>query len=557
MNASQMVSPPAGASTGGGPWDIAVIGSGIAGLTTALAAAERGARVVLLTKAGLTDSATREAQGGIAAVLSSPQDLADGPGAEGDSAVDDVAAHIADTLTSGAGLAEERVAEVVCSGGGAVMDMLIEAGTTFDFDATGALLRGLEGAHSAPRVFHAAGDATGQAISFTMAARARDHDRIEIREHTVVSELLLGERSSGSGEGRAVVGVRMLGGEELRAAAVVLATGGAGRLYPRTTNPGVATGDGLALAARAGVVMADVEFVQFHPTALALPGSAGGAASLISEAVRGEGAVLRDAAGARFMTEVHHDAELAPRDVVARAISRRMRTTGAPVLLDATALGADFLTRRFPTINAVLRAAGLDWASEPVPITPAAHYLMGGVATDTEGRTSIPGLFAVGEVACTGLHGANRLASNSLLEAAVIGRRAAAVLSAWSPWQSWPMLPDWVALGAEVTAPAGPDAVPEGERTWDRARLQSLMWQAAGLERDAERLAEAADTLGGWAPPAGESGAAVEDANLLTLARAVVAAASARWESRGAHWREDAQQTDEIARHSIVRLEER
>lgn len=550
IGAEEAADPPAG--TGANPaWDVAVIGSGIAGLTTALAAAERGARVVLLTKAELTDSATRWAQGGLAAVLVAA------PKPAGHTSGDDVAAHVADTLTAGAGLSEKKVAQIVCSDGAAVMDALIAAGTAFDLDDAGELAPGLEAAHSAPRIYHAAGDATGRAIAIALAARAREHARIDVREHALVSALLLGERSSGSGAGRAVTGVRLLGGEELHADAVVLATGGAGQLYPRTTNPPVATGDGVALAARAGAVLADMEFMQFHPTALVVPGSTtAGAAKLISEAVRGEGAVLRDAAGARFMTKAHPDAELAPRDVVARAIARRMRTTGEAVYLDATGLGADFLTHRFPSIDAVVRAAGMDWSRYPVPVAPAAHYLMGGVATDTEGRTSIPGLFVVGEAGCTGLHGANRLASNSLLEGAVLGRRAAEALGAWSPWQSWPMLPEWVNAGTEVSAPVGPSAASEGERTWDRSRLQALMWHAAGLERDATRLAEASATVGAWSPPRVETATDLEDANLLTVARAVVAAASARWESRGAHWREDAQQTDETARHSIVRMEE-
>jgi L-aspartate oxidase len=303
--------------------------------------------------------------------------------------------------------------------------------------------------------------------------------------------------------------------------AVVLASGGAGQLFRHTTNPAVATGDGIAAAWRAGAAVSDLEFYQFHPTALALPGN-----HLVSEAVRGEGAVLRDADGERFMLDVHPDAELAPRDVVARGIAAAMaRQGGRPVVLDATALGADFLRARFPGITAACAERGLDWTATPVPVTPAAHYAMGGIRTDIDGRTTLPGLFAVGEAACTGVHGANRLASNSLLESLVFAWRAADALDvAGSP------------LLLETEADIIP--VPAATTPVDRDALRDLLWQHAGLERDAAGLSEAAAMLAGWGAddptPAGR-----EDANLLDLGRLLVHAALRREESRGAHFRTD------------------
>ncbi len=491
-----------------------VVGSGVAGLSAALAARARGVDVTVVTKSRLIESATRYAQGGIAAVT-------------GDD--DSVEEHVRDTLAAGAGLSDRRAAEVVCGAGAQTIAELLLAGVAFDL-TEGELARGLEAAHSRARILHADGDATGAAIAGALVARVIESGA-EIREHSFVVELML--------EAGRVGGVRLLDGSTIAADAVVLATGGAGQLFAHTTNPAVATGDGLALALRAGAVLADLEFMQFHPTSLALGGNA-----LVSEAVRGEGAVLRDADGRRFMTQVHPDAELAPRDVVARAIAQRMREQhGAPVVLDATALGAEFLAHRFPGIDATVRAHGLDWSRSPIPVTPAAHYLMGGVLTDPHGRTTVPGLFAAGEAACTGLHGANRLASNSLLEGAVLGRRAVAVLG--EPWLAeMPFDED-----AMVLAPAQPAEQP------GRDDLQRLMWQDAGLERAGDRLERAAETLRCWgtAPPTDVKSA--EDDHLLLVARAMVHAALRRRESRGAHWRSDAPHPDATGRHSAVRLE--
>lgn len=497
---------------------VVVVGSGIAGLVAALEAS-RHHLVTLVTKAELAESNTAYAQGGIAAAMFPD---------------DDAASHIADTVHAGAGLNVLDAVRALCEDGPDRIRELIAFGVAFDRNGEG-LARGLEAAHSRARVLHAGGDATGAEIERALVGGVRAAG-IEVVEHAFVCDLVVREG--------AVRGVELLVDDmtlrTLEADAVVLASGGAGRLYAHTTNPEVTTGDGVAAAWRAGAALADLEFYQFHPTALAIPGS-----FLVSEAVRGEGAVLRNTRGERFMLDVHPDAELAPRDVVARGIAVEMAAQGGrPVTLDATALGADFLARRFPTIDAACRAAGHDWSRDPVPVTPAAHYWMGGVATDTSGRTTLPGLFAVGEVACTGAHGANRLASNSLLEGLVFAHRAAAAIGETDTIaESWPAPPAWL-HGATPLPPAADVAAATHTSdavAVDRARLQSLLWEAAGVHRDGERLQAAARTLDGWRA----SGSARpgrrerEDANLLELARLVVAAALAREESRGAHFRSD------------------
>ncbi|MFY0407603.1 L-aspartate oxidase [Solicola sp. PLA-1-18] len=476
---------------------VLVVGSGIAGLTCALEAAAHH-DVTVVTKAGVADGATRWAQGGVAVVW-------DADGAGGD---DTVASHVADTLAAGDGLCDPTAVEVLCAEGPSAVAGLVRRGVDFDRDGA-AYARGTEAAHSAARVLHAGGDATGAAIELALVEALR-RSGVEVVEHTAVADLVVRDG--------AVVGVRTDRGDELSADAVVLATGGAGQLYPFTTNPSVATGDGLAAALRAGAVVGDLEMYQFHPTMLAVPGGA-----LISEAVRGEGAVLRDARGSRFMTAVDPRAELAPRDVVARAIARTMAEQGgAPVVLDATALGAEHLARRFPGLTAQCASHGLDWAREPVPVAPAAHYWMGGVRTDLDGRTSLPGLLAVGEVARTGVHGANRLASSSLLEGAVFGTRCARALD--EPWRE----PDVVDV--EVVALGG------GDEPLTREALQDVMWTGAGLVRDADGLAAAAAVLDGAVAASDH----LEDHNLLDLGRALVAGATLREESRGAHHRSDA-----------------
>ena len=499
---------------------VLVVGSGLAGLIAAVRATDAGHQVTLVTKAALPDSNTQWAQGGIAAAMFPD---------------DSVESHVQDTLRAGAGLCDPVAVRVLCSEGPARVRDLIRFGVDFDRDESG-VTRGLEAAHSRSRVLHAGGDATGAAIEAALVATVRERAarslrgvgaRLRVQEHTMLVDLTVQD-------GR-VTGAVLLGPDEalrtILADTVILATGGAGELFPHTTNPALATGDGVAAAWRAGASVADLEFYQFHPTALAVPGT-----PLVSEAVRGEGAVLRNASGHRFMLDLHPDAELAPRDIVARGIAREMtRQDGEPVRLDATGIGRELLERRFPTITAACRAAGLDWAVESIPVAPAAHYWMGGVLTDIWGRTSLPGLFAVGEVARTGAHGANRLASNSLLEAAVFADRAVRALR----------LPVRVSAGVSVVTGSTTGGLPAGV---DRDAVQQLMWECAGVLRSGEKLAEASVTLADWATrPTGPDETiapnmrvrAYEDANLLDLARVTVASALAREESRGAHHRSD------------------
>ncbi|YCK83672.1 FAD-binding protein [Arthrobacter sp. D3-18] len=415
------------ASVAGGsaPKRLIVVGSGIAGLYSALLAAEAGAEVVLLTKGALADSNTYYAQGGISAVLDEPA-----PG-------DTVAAHIADTLKAGAGHCNEEAVRVLCTEARLDIAGLGRFGVQFDLDDDGDPALGLEAAHSAPRILHAGGDATGAGVAAALIRTVLDFQaagRIQVIGHAQVTSLSLGGPQGGR-----VVGANFLhDGRHLgvHGDSVLLATGGAGQLFAQTTNPAVATADGLALAWRVGAAVADLEFFQFHPTCMVLPAEAREAEGnndplLISEAVRGEGAILVDANGLRFMPDYHPDAELAPRDVVSRSIALHLAKLGDPnghVFLDATVIeeqrGQGFLAKRFPTLSKRTRQAGVDWTRQLVPVAPAAHYWMGGVVTDLHGRTSVPGLLAAGEVACTGVQGANRLASNSLLEGLVFGRRA-------------------------------------------------------------------------------------------------------------------------------------
>lgn len=509
---------------------VLVVGSGGAGLTTALEACARGHEVVLAAKDALDATNTVRAQGGMAAMTA---------GLPGGQPRDRAELHVADTLAAGAGLCEEPAVRALVAGSAAAVADLERWGVAFDRTAGpgSPWVEGLEGAHSVPRILHAGGDATGREIQRALLAAALGAERagrLEILRHTLLVDLLRGPGDA------PVTGALVLGPDGLlrtvAADAVVLATGGAGQLYPHTTNAPGATGDGIAAALRAGAVVADLEFVQFHPTALAAPGC-----FLVTEAVRGEGAVLRDAGGRRFLRDAHPRAELAPRDVVAREIVRRcLAQGGRPVVLDATGLGRQFLAARFPTVDAALRAHGLDWSREPVPVTPAAHYLMGGIATDPDGRTTVPGLWAVGECAATGVHGANRLASNSLLEGVVLGARVAAALGHdRGPFvPRGPVRPLPAAPSTGTAAPAAPGAS-DDDGVPLRSALQEAMWAGAGVLRDGPGLAALAGRLGTLRAPAGTDRRSVEDRGLLELARAVTAAATARTESRGAHARED------------------
>ncbi|MGY3320499.1 L-aspartate oxidase [Arthrobacter sp. TE12232] len=547
---------------------LVIVGSGVAGLYAALLASDAAAgsgrdiEVVLLSKGTLEQSNTFYAQGGVSAVLAA-EDAAPG---------DSVAAHIGDTLAAGAGLNDAEAVRVLCTE--AVRDIagLGRYGVHFDARPDGGPALGLEAAHSAPRILHAGGDATGACIARGLVAAVLERavqGLLRVETSAFVTDLLTdagpdGQPGSPSRPGSTtpprVTGVEYLAGgrtHQLAADGVLLATGGAGRLFARTSNPSVATADGLALAWRAGAAVRDLEFFQFHPTTLAAEEVPGGPpALLISEAVRGEGAVLLDSAGYRFMPDYHPDAELAPRDVVSRSIALHLAATGAapdsPVYLDArgieSARGTGFLARRFPTITAATRGAGYDWTAEPVPVSPAAHYWMGGVCTDLWGRTSVPGLYAAGEVARTGAQGANRLASNSLLEGLVFGRRAVEdFLRAPAPETTWfsPARGDVHAGSIDLSAAAVPPRTGAAGVPFSRAALGRLMTAAAGVTRTGAELAAAALQLAQWAAglAAGDSAGldqgAREDRNLLLAARLLVAAALNRTQSVGAHYRAD------------------
>jgi L-aspartate oxidase len=493
--------------------DVLVVGSGVAGLTAALHLREAGLHVTVVTKVNIDDGSTRWAQGGIAAVL----DPLDSP-----------EAHALDTEIAGVGLCDPAAVRVLVDEGPIRVKELIRLGAAFDRNPDGSLMLTREGGHRANRIVHAGGDATGAEVQRALHTAVHLDPWIRVVDHALVLDLLTDVDGRACGITLHVLGE---GAEDgvgaIHARAVVLATGGMGQVFASTTNPVVSTGDGVALAIRAGATVTDIEFVQFHPTALFLPGNDSAQQPLVSEALRGEGAFLVDGDGKRFMVGQHELAELAPRDVVAKGIHRVMLASGTDhVFLDARHLGGEFLARRFPTIVASCLAAGVDPAVELIPVAPAAHYASGGVRTDLHGRTSIPGLYACGEVACTGVHGANRLASNSLLEGLVFSRRIAEDIAAGLPEQSAP-------------APAA-----DGDR-WVvdpavRPALQSAMTRGAGVLRSADSLARTRDVLAGLAATrATPKTAGWEATNLVTVAAALTAAASTREETRGCHWRED------------------
>ncbi|MFC1404487.1 MULTISPECIES: L-aspartate oxidase [Streptacidiphilus] len=526
--------------------DVVVVGSGVAGLTTALRLRAAGLKVMVVTKAVLDDGSTRWAQGGIAAALG-----------EGDTPEQ----HLADTLVAGAGLCDEEAVRVLVTEGPAAVRRLIATGAAFDKGADGKILLTREGGHHRRRIAHAGGDATGAEISRALVEAVQADPQIEVIEHALVLDLLTDAEGRTAGLTLHVMGEGQRDGVgALHARAVVLATGGMGQVYSATTNPAVSTGDGVALALRAGAEVTDLEFVQFHPTVLWLGPDAEGQQPLISEAVRGEGAHLVDADEVRFMVGQHELAELAPRDIVAKGIMRRMLETGAEhMYLDGRHFGERMWEERFPTILASCRSHGIDPVTELIPVAPAAHHASGGVRTDLRGHTTVSGLYACGEVACTGVHGANRLASNSLLEGLVFAERIAADILERDT--------------AGKLTPRHEDTTREVERvpllaSEARADIQRLMTRGVGVLRNAAGMAEAAEGLA--ALTADPHSSAVtgkgeapqvetwEATNLHLVATALTAAARLREETRGCHWREDFPDRDDAAwqRHLISRQQD-
>ncbi len=523
--------------------DFIVIGSGIAGLRAAIALAPVG-RVLILTKAEPTESNTGYAQGGIAVALGED---------------DSPALHGADTIKAGDALCDEEAVRVLVEQGPPYVTELVEWGTRFDRDAEGRLSRGREAAHSVRRVLHA-GDTTGREIARVLWRRVSALPTVETANHALVTELLV--------EDGRVAGVRFFDQlgfpRDARARATLLATGGAGHVFKETTNPPVATGDGVALAFHAGACVADLEFVQFHPTALNVRGAP---RFLISEALRGDGARLINGRGDAFMGNYHPDGDLAPRDVVARSIVREMERTGGLVFLSLSHLDPAYVVHRFPTIADMCRQINLDLATDPIPVGPAAHYIMGGVGTDHWGRTSIPGLFAAGEVACTGVHGANRLASNSLLEGLVFGARAATAMQQvdggqWSvAGEQWPVVSGEaaVAIGQWAVADHRSPITDHRSATTEHrplttSEVRDLMWKSVGLFRTGEGMRDAGAKLEAAyrAHRRALDDARADDAdawkqfNLVTVARLIARAALRRQESRGAHYRQDFPERDDV-----------
>ena len=509
--------------------DAIVVGSGIAGLTCALRLRERVDKVLLVTKTVLDEGSTAWAQGGIAAALD-PEDSAE--------------EHLRDTLVAGVGLCDEAAVRTLVTEGPDRVRELVALGAEFDRDHEGEIKLTREGGHHRDRIAHAGGDATGREISRALIAALRrvwDDPGIEVVEHALVVDLLSADDGSVCGATLHVIGEGQIDGcGAATARAVVLATGGLGQIYTSTTNPPVSTGDGVAAALRAGARVTDLEFVQFHPTVLFLGEGSTGQQPLISEAVRGEGAVLVDADGVRFMQGVHPLADLAPRDVVARAILDRMERTGTDhVYLDARHLGAAFLETRFPTIVARCRELGFDPATELLPVAPAQHYASGGVETDLLGRSSLPGLYACGECSCTGVHGANRLASNSLLEGLVFAHRIADDIAGRVEAGELPLrTPTSAADGEGARLPAAHRIEVQRAMTAGAGPVRSGRSTAATLAELAELavLAEPAEL-----PPDGaEPGPSTwETTNLLHLGQALAYAAHRREETRGGHLRSD------------------
>jgi L-aspartate oxidase len=510
--------------------DVVVIGTGIAGLTAALRLRGQVDKILVVTKDVLSAGSTQWAQGGIAAAL--------GPG-------DTPTEHEIDTLVAGAGACDLDAVRVLVNEGPEAVRELIALGANFDHAAGGELSLTREGGHHRDRIAHAGGDATGAEIQRALVAAIEAAPEIEVIQHALAVDLQLDAEGRACGLTLHVMGEGQRDGVgQVRCRAVVLASGGLGQVFSQTTNPSVSTGDGMALAMRAGAVLRDLEFVQFHPTVMYLGPDSMGQQPLISEAVRGEGAFLVDFEGNRFMQGVHELADLAPRDVVAKAITRKMHEEGKPHMwLDARHLGSEFWEHRFPTILATARSHGVDPVTELIPVSPACHYASGGVATDLWGRSTIPGLYATGEVACSGVHGANRLASNSLLEGLVFSRRIAQVL------------PDEL---ADQTEPVVDTRVPGVIAGKVRTAMQATMTEQVGVLRSATGLAAAEEALADLAQTEGEVGTdGWETTNLVSISSALTASAALRQETRGTHWREDFGDRDDagFAGHFDVVLE--
>jgi L-aspartate oxidase len=503
--------------------DYVVIGSGIAGVRAAIELSQSGT-VLVLAKSDLYESATAYAQGGIAVALSDE---------------DEIGLHEQDTLNAGDGLCRPAPVSLLVEEGPKYITQLIEWGTEFDRAGT-KLAFTREAAHSRSRILHAHGDSTGREISRALLARAHTIPHLHMRAHAFTTELIL--------EKDRAVGVRFLDEtdhslHEVRAGAILLATGGLGQLYRETTNPDVATGDGMAIAYEAGAVLSDLEFVQFHPTALAVKGAP---RFLLSEALRGEGGILRNINLERFMKRYHEAQELAPRDVVARAITSEMhKTQSAHVYLDMTAKSKEFLEKRFPRIYATCLSYGLDLSSDLAPVSPAAHFMMGGVKTDLWGRTSIPGLYAAGETAATGVHGANRLASNSLLEGLVFGARSGAAMMKDAPGTTKKQLnmpgSHFPKPGKTTESHATPQKAKPATASAALQKLRELMWKQVGIMRHGKDLKAAVDSLKALELPASEKNTRCDHElrNLHALGALIARSALAREESRGSHYRSD------------------
>jgi len=504
-------------------FDFVIVGSGIAGLYAALLARGHGT-VCVLTKGSIDECNTKYAQGGIAAAV----------GAD-----DNPELHLCDTIEAGAGLVDETAARILVESAADRIHDLVDFGVPFD-STDGEVALGREAAHSRNRILHAGGDSTGAHIEISLSGVAR-MSRITIKEHVQAEDIVV---EDGRATGVLALDTRTNVSHRFEAGSVILATGGCGQLFRVSTNPDVATADGVGLAYRAGAEIMDMEFIQFHPTALRLPGVP---IFLISEAVRGEGGILRNEAGERFMPGYHQKAELAPRDIVARAILSEMKRTDTQrVYLDVTDLAPARVSARFPQIYRYCLDHGLDMTKQPLPVSPAAHYMMGGVRTDTWGETDVRNLYACGEAACTGVHGANRLASNSLLETVVFAKRIVARITEGNgrPAQRTP------------DARRLPRRSHEGAGAPDRASLQALMWDKVGIVRDGAGLAEAARQLAAWSgeQPMPSDRPSHELANMLLASRMMAEAALLREESRGAHYRTDyPQPRDEWRRHITFR----